>query len=192
MDHWSTKLVVEDYCDFLGYLHTGVEELIVGDNIQLEEEMVHLDFHYVQQLRTLQIGEGSFIDITRVKLIGMKKLESVMIGNESFHVEVTEEEQSGLFVKDCPLLKEFRIGTNVFDDYDVCVFENLPSLEVLALGDTKERSCNFYDASLELKRVCLEWRLCADLPKLRLLSFGVEAFHNCERVVLESALGECV
>lgn len=177
---------------FLGHLHTGVEELIGNDNVQLEEEMVHLDFHYVQQLRTLRIGEGSFIDITRVKLIGMKKLESVVIGNESFHVEVTEEEQSGLFVKDCPLLKEFRIGTDVFDDYDVCVFENLPSLEVLALGDTKERSCNFYDASLELKRVCCEWRLCADLPKLRLLSFGVEAFHNCERVVLESALGECV
>lgn len=38
MDHWSTKLVVEDYCDFLGHLHTGVEELIVNDNVQLEEE----------------------------------------------------------------------------------------------------------------------------------------------------------
>ena len=80
----------------------------------------------------------------------------------------------------------------MFDDYDVCVFENLPSLEVLALGDTKERSCNFYDASFELKRVCCEWRLCSDLPKLRLLSFGVEAFYNCERVALESALAERV
>ena len=48
MDHWYTKLVVEHYYTFLGRLHTGVEELIVGDNIQLEEEMVHLDFHYVQ------------------------------------------------------------------------------------------------------------------------------------------------
>ena len=152
-DHWYTKLVVDDYCDFLGRLHNGVEELIVKDDIQIEEEMVHLDFHYVQKLRVLKIQTDCFCNVSVVKLIGMKALESVEIEDDSFVVEEQTEDESGLYVKDCPRLKEFKIGASVFYGYTVCQFENLPSLEVLELGDPTVFCTNFYTSSLELKGI---------------------------------------
>ena len=57
-------------------------------------------------------------------------------------------------LKDCERLKELRIGCKAFMDYSVCEIENVPSLEVIGMGDLKEGSASFYHASLELKSEC--------------------------------------
>ena len=44
-----------------------------------------------------------------------------------------------------------RIGRYSFSDYATFEIENVPSLEVISIGDVNERSFNFYSASLELK-----------------------------------------
>ena len=38
-----------------------------------------------------------------------------------------------------------------FSDYSVCEIENVPSLEVIEMGELNKKSCNFFTASLELK-----------------------------------------
>ena len=43
------------------------------------------------------------------------------------------------------------MGCLSFADYSVCEIENVPSLEVIEIGELNERSVNFCDASLELK-----------------------------------------
>ena len=45
------------------------------------------------------------------------------------------------------------MGRYSFADYCVCEIENVPSLEVIEIGDVNAESCNFYYASLELKSV---------------------------------------
>ena len=46
------------------------------------------------------------------------------------------------------------MGRYSFSDYDVCEIENVPSLEVIEMGELNEASGNFEYGSLQLKS---EW-----------------------------------
>ena len=54
-------------------------------------------------------------------------------------------------MKNCSQLKELKMGRYSFSDYSVCEIENVPSLEVIEMGELNQWSGNFYNASLELK-----------------------------------------
>ena len=54
-------------------------------------------------------------------------------------------------MKNCPKMKELRVGRYSFSDYASAVVENLDALNVLEVGDLYHISFNFYYASLELK-----------------------------------------
>ena len=54
------------------------------------------------------------------------------------------------YLKDCERLRELKIGCYSFSDYSVCKIKNVPSLEVIEMGELNEASVNFYCASLEL------------------------------------------
>ena len=43
------------------------------------------------------------------------------------------------------------MGCYSFSDYSVCEIENVPSLEVIEMGELNKWSANFHYASLELK-----------------------------------------
>ena len=51
-------------------------------------------------------------------------------------------------------MRELKIGWYSFSDYSVCEIENVPSLEVIEMGELNEESSNFNYASLELKSDC--------------------------------------
>ena len=55
------------------------------------------------------------------------------------------------YLKNCERLRELKIGRYSFSDYAVCEIENVPSLEVIEMGELNEKSRNFFCASLELK-----------------------------------------
>ena len=50
------------------------------------------------------------------------------------------------YLRNCPLLKELRIGRYSFSDYMYSYVENLESIELLEYGDVTENSYNFYNA----------------------------------------------
>ena len=54
-------------------------------------------------------------------------------------------------MKNCERLRELKIGHYSFSDYSVCEIENLPSLEVIEIGEMDYEGDNFRYASLELK-----------------------------------------
>ena len=75
------------------------------------------------------IGNGRFQNVGVLKLIGLKKLEKVMIGEKCFT-------QRGSFtLKECDALRELKIGNGSFDDYSVCEIDSLNSLEVIEMGN---------------------------------------------------------
>ena len=106
------------------------------------------------KLRLLEVGNDCFQYVEEMKLIGLSQLESVVIGKECF---TTTKNWSGsvpnrrFYLKNCPQIRELKMGCNSFSKYSLCEIENVPSLEVIEMGDLNEESRNFYSASLELK-----------------------------------------
>lgn len=65
------------------------------------------------------------------------------------------EDDSYLFVlANCKRLKELRIGLECFRDFDECIIEDNPALEVIEMGsrDVEGIGCLFYSASLSVTR----------------------------------------
>ena len=101
-----------------------------------------------------EVGDYSFTFVKEVKLIGLHALERVTIGENSFtkSKRCIGSTPNGCFqLKNCERVKEVKIGRYSFSDYSVCVIENVPSLEVIEMGDVSAESGNFWFASLELK-----------------------------------------
>ena len=135
-------------------LYSRIEELIVSNNSCSGEEWRLLDLTFIPKLRLLEVGDDCFKYVNEVKLIGLKQLESVVIGKNSFtkHKNVYGNDSNRHFyLKNCERLRELKIGWYSFSDYTVCEIENVPSLEVIEIGELNKSSFNFYYASLELK-----------------------------------------
>ena len=135
-------------------LHSNIEELIVENNSCNGPEWSTLDLSFMLNLRLLQVGDDCFEYVDEVKLIGLSKLERVMIGKKSFTKKKNSygnDPNRHFYLKDCERMRELKMGRYSFSDYSVCEIENVPSLEVIEMGELNEESCNFYYASLELK-----------------------------------------
>ena len=135
-----------------------IEVMNVSDNSWNEKELTELDLSGFVNLRELKVGNECFMYVNEVKLIGLNKLESVEIGMNSFtqhRNNVENDPNRQFYLKNCPKLKELKMGRYSFSDYTVCEIENVDALEVIEMGDVDEYSANFYWASLELKSILI-------------------------------------
>ena len=130
-------------------LHNHVEELVVNSNCCNGKKWSVIDFTIMSHLREIRVGDKCFDSVNEFKLIGLSQLERVVIG-KSFNYAGNNPIRV-FYVKDCEKLKELKLGTVSFCSYNMCGIENLPSLEVIEMGELNEESCNFGGASLELK-----------------------------------------
>ena len=102
------------------------------------------------------MGDCCFRETEELKLIGLNGLERVVIGQNSFtkdnyNTKDGIDPNRHFYLKNCEKLRELKIGRYSFEDYSVCEIENVPSLEVIEMGELNEDSWNFCYASLELK-----------------------------------------
>ena len=114
------------------------------------------------ELKSIEIENECFRNVSELKLIGMKMLKKVLIGDNCFTKKKSDKDKNvyGLYVKSCELLRELKIGRYSFSDYSVCAIENVPSLEVIEMGELNTGSYNFYYASnMELKSDCSVLRM---------------------------------
>ena len=119
-----------------------------------DTELSVLDLSRFVNLRELKVGDECFEYVNEVKLIDLSKLERVVIGKNCFTREKNwygNDSSRHFYLKNCERLRELKIGRWSFSDYSVCEIENVPSLEVIKMGELYEESYNFYFASLELK-----------------------------------------
>ena len=113
-----------------------------------------LDLSLFSNLKVFEVGDYSFAFVEEVKLIGLNQLERVEIGKNSFAKKKNDWEYNStrhFYLRNCERLRELKIGRYSFNDYSVCEIENLPSLEVIEMGELNKVSINFHYASLELK-----------------------------------------
>ena len=103
------------------------------------------------------MGISCFRETEEMKLIGLNGLESVVIGKYCFYSVSYDVNKDGIdpnrhfYLKNCERLRELKIGCESFLDFSVCEIENVPSLEVIEMGELNKYSGNFNYASLELK-----------------------------------------
>ena len=89
------------------------------------------------ELKSIEIDNECFKNVSELKLIGMKMLKNVIVGENCFTMKKSEndKESYGLYVKNCELLRELKIGNHSFEEYSVCEIENVGSLELIEVGD---------------------------------------------------------
>ena len=116
-----------------------------------EKELTVLDLSAMKELTVFETATNCFENVRQFKVIGLDKLERVVIGSYCFTPTPTEEEPCYFYVKDCIALKELKIGASSFIYYPVCEIANVSMLEVIEIGESRVYSSNFIDADLVLK-----------------------------------------
>ena len=101
------------------------------------------------------MGNECFKHVSELKLIGMKMLERVLIGENCFTKKKGDKESYGLYVKNCESLRELKIGNHSFEEYSVCEIESVVSLEVIEVGS----ECFKNVSELKLKSDCSKMRM---------------------------------
>ena len=140
--------------DELMRMNRSVEVLIVDNNACNDMSYQLLDLSSICKLKMFEVGDYSFAFVDEVKLIGLNRLERVVIGKNSFTKHKNygaKNPNRAFFLKSCERLRELKMGRYSFSDYTVCEIENVPSLEVIEIGKLNEGSSCFWYASLELK-----------------------------------------
>ena len=138
-------------------LDSTVIQIIVDNAVGVPDFSV-LDLTRFSKLESLVIGDNCFSYVTEVKLIGLKALESVEIGMNSFTQHKNDygnDSNRHFYLKNSPKLKSLKMGLFSFSDYTVCEIENVDALEVIEMGELNEESYNFAYASLELKSILI-------------------------------------
>ena len=123
-----------------------------------EEGLTELDLSGFINLRELKVGNECFECVKKVNICGLRVLESVEIGMNSFTKKKNSwgnDPNRYFYLRNCPQLKSLKIGPFSFSDYKVIEIENVNALEVIEMGDLNERSENFKCASLELKSILI-------------------------------------
>ena len=152
----SVSVVIHNWNEWRN-VNKRVTELVIPSNCCNEAEWSVLDVSGLKWLKSIEIVDECFENVNEVKLIGLNELEIVVIGRNSF----TKKKNGGgndpnrhFYLKDCERVRELKMGRYTFSDYSVCEIENVPSLEVIEMGELNEQSFNFKYASLELKSDC--------------------------------------
>ena len=106
------------------------------------------------------MGDYCFRETEELKLIGLNQLQRVVIGHDCFTKYPYDSDKNGMdpnhhfYLKDCPKVRELKIGCKSFMDYSICEIEHVNQLEVIEMGTLGEESDIFLYASLELKSDC--------------------------------------
>ena len=143
--------------DELRAMSQSVEVMIVDNNACNDKCFTALALSLFSNLKVFEVGDYSFSFVDELKLIGLSKLERVVIGKNSFTKKkkgAGNDPNRHFYLKDCERVRELKMGRFSFSDYSVCEIENVPSLEVIEMGQLNEDSNNFWYASLELKSDC--------------------------------------
>ena len=131
-----------------------VTHITVKNNCGNENTASELYFARFSQLKELVIGDNCYKYVDQLNLVAFPLLRKVVIGMNSFTKQKSgyaRNPNRHFTMKNCPKVKELRVGRYSFSDYASAVVENLDALNVLEVGDLYHISFNFYYASLELK-----------------------------------------
>ena len=146
-------------------LSSGVKSITVNACDDYQNEV--LDLSRFAELEKLTIGDGCFNYVSKVSMVGLKKLKSVSIGEKSFQNESNDSE---LIVSDCPELVSLSVGNESFKGFREMKLSGLDGLKTVVMGG----NC-FKNAELRV----------SGLKGLETLSLGGGCFEKSLHSVIE-------
>ena len=139
--------IIPDTLDFTRFKY--VESIELGSSFYSDE----LNLNGLSKLKSIRIGDNNFKDGGGLNLNGLKKLESVVIGKNCFHDKGGDRHFN---LKDCPKVRELKIGRGSFYKSTNCVIESVPSLEVIEMDGSSFKATYLTLSGLsELKSVTI-------------------------------------
>ena len=156
-------------------LPSGVKSITVSGCDDYQNEV--LDLSRFSALEALTIGDGCFNYVSKVSVVGLKKLKSVVIGAKSFQNESSDSE---LVVSECPELVSLSVGNESFKGFKEMKLSGVKALKTITIGDECLKDCD-----LVLK----------DLKSVESVQIGVNSFEKSRHTVVEgevSALQSCL
>lgn len=126
-----------------------------------------LDLSRFMELETLTIGDGCFNKVSKVSVVGLPKLRSVVVGENCFTNESVDTE---LVLRNCPALQELQIGNQSFFYFWSFKMEELRALETMQIGS----KC-FVNACLNV----------SGLNRLQAMRLGEWSFTNSYHTVIQ-------
>ena len=127
-----------------------------------------LDLSRFTELEALMVGDGCFNYVSKVSVVGLRKLKSVAIGAKSFQNESNDSE---LIVSDCPELASLSVGNESFKGFKEMKLSEVKALKTITIGS----KC-FNDCDLVLK----------DLKSVENVQIGANSFEKSRHTVVES------
>ena len=196
-EHMDTRV---ELTQDIKVFHNQVEELVVSDHYCSYVWWKEVNLSLMPCLKSFTVGNECLQLVSGLKMIGMSKLESVVIGDSCFcGLHSRHSSPGGEFVlKNCPKLKTLKIGCDSFTVFTVCEIENVDALETIEIGRMDARETMdfrrmerdvicFSNASLELKGLVATNESRLDMPSLKSLLFGDKAFLKCHQALFESS-----
>ena len=105
--------------------------ITVNNNCGNSASFTSLDLTPLSLLKQITIGDNCFGNVREVKLSGLQRLRSVVVGSNSFK----NSNSGGLYMNGCSSLNSMVIGANSFVGYDMLKYFANPLLEELRIGD---------------------------------------------------------
>ena len=110
-----------DDSDSLSLIHNNLSQIVVADNCSCEG-VTSLKMEQFFRVKTIEIGNNCFSHIANFRLFDLPFLQSISIGNHSFHYQVLASK--ALFtIQSCPNLKSIHIGNYSLLSYNSVTFE---------------------------------------------------------------------
>ena len=165
-----------------------VSNLIIQNGIGMR--MMQFNVGSFDHLQSLIIGNDCFTSVKQFRIEHKESLISIQIGENSFTSQKKgrgKDSSKSFSIISCPSLKSIEIGCFSFSDY-AGKFElnQLPSLETIKIGEVGMPSMNFSSSSFIVQSQIHSNQLLLDLPKLKSIELGDEAFIFSENTVFES------
>ena len=149
----------------LNLLPSEVKSISVNACDDYDKEV--LDLSRFMELETLTIGDGCFNKVSKVSVVGLPKLRSVVVGENCFTNESVDTE---LVLRNCPALQELQIGNQSFFYFWSFKMEELRALETMQIGS----KC-FVNACLNV----------SGLNRLQAMRLGEWSFTNSYHTVIQ-------
>ena len=187
------------------YIHNlkySIKSIILPDWCCNDLTYTEFDFSRFIYLKSLTIGTNSFCSVRTFILDKLDNLKSLEIGFDSFTLVtmpifycLTPDEQKevgdsskSFHISNCNSLESI-----VIDSFSFCDFaggfelSNLNSLKSITIGNMKTESSNFLFNSFVLQGTRFFLLIeCLDLPELKTLELGVNAFMNAPKIQIKS------
>ena len=127
-----------------------------------------LDLSRFSELEELKIGAKCFNYVSKLSIVGLSKLKSIVVEDNSFQNNSNDSE---LVIQNCPALATLSIGNNSFKDFRRLTVDSLPSLRLISI----KSSC-FVGATLSVK----------SFKSLKTIRLGDGSFERSNHTVIES------